>query len=1235
GRPREEEERHAATEQMPTQQQQQQQHTRDHAYAGRAGGSWSGVGGSGRIGQQSPPPSADPGRRRSGIGDGGSAPPSPLPELYRKRSRGDISSDGPATLVARGADRRGDLPAAVDDSQRQNRRFNRGVGARAGGGGGGGVASTDATSHKPTALKNGAGSAGGGRGSLSIEGRQTHENEMEIANEMERELRAESTSCGTAARRSEQSTGDGGGSENRQGSPNPSSVSPAAAAAATSVVSAVSAAEQQQHQQQQCQQQRLQQRPPQQGGGTAYRIGSHGPGGSSRADGGDTDGGGGRVVGVLSGRGAGALVRDGSAVASYPVYWREGCDRTASGDAACAKAYAAYKRDGEHTSIGAISSNNSSGSNRHSGGIGYASGAAGGPPAYLVHTKNANSDAAPSSSSTVRVNSAATRRRGGAPLAPPPGPGPGAPSAYNGDTVGYPHFKRRSPSVAAAAAASAAAARPSETCPPPSTGTRGRKGTGRPSAEGGSVSGYLGSLRAAATALRKPEGVGGRGGSAERVEKGRFVGRGVTRMEGEAFRPPGESASPLEMLGEGAIGSHQIVQATVPLGTRRIPLQILDDLSLVFVDMRAALLVRTATARPIMRELCLKTETFEEAVAFENTGEVVVCVPQFVKPRSALQEAGILDGDLITHINGARVSADRPEDLFWRLKPVKGVQLLDVTFLRATGESSAEGYPWHEALAFWKSGVRRHILDDAELGPSHQWMREAHDLRDRESIRNYHLCREFTMQEQEQDAMEGAITKPVYPGRGGTTGRVSPVAKGDSNNNSRSIGSNHKQNNHRGNHDAGIDNSKGSSTSNNHSGKHLGRDANGAAASGRRRGVFVMSSSNGSSKGGPQRYPGASPPPDAGVDGPGVQQLQHHHHHHQGRATSAGGLETSGGAVTAQASRPPVAPANQGPGTSTSKASVDSGVVGGGRVGAGAPAAAGTGEGSVCTSEGGGSAKRKASPSWDGGRERGGNDGGGKTAVSTATTTAAAAAAALVVARTAAATPTTMAPSSPSIVGFTRQSDAGGAAAGGSACFPMRSTSVIGTTVQQQQQQVQMQMHMQMQQVQQMQQQQRQQQYPIGAAGLTGVCGGGVGMAPGQYPKNDCPGQNNFLGGGIGQPFMSPFSSFARMGGGLASAGPTAVWGPGNGAITGVGRPGGGGGAGASRTGMMMTPQQPHKHLQPQTEYHAPQPGLVPARGGGGGGGIVVGSAPGLWIRQPATGRTIYGGPWRPRTVIS
>lgn len=49
------------------------------------------------------------------------------------------------------------------------------------------------------------------------------------------------------------------------------------------------------------------------------------------------------------------------------------------------------------------------------------------------------------------------------------------------------------------------------------------------------------------------------------------------------------------------------------------------------------------------------------------------------------------------------------------LQPVKGVRLLDITFLRATGESSARGYPWHEALAWWQSGVRRHMLEAAPV----------------------------------------------------------------------------------------------------------------------------------------------------------------------------------------------------------------------------------------------------------------------------------------------------------------------------------------------------------------------------------------------------------------------------------------------------------------------------------------------------------------------------------------
>lgn len=47
---------------------------------------------------------------------------------------------------------------------------------------------------------------------------------------------------------------------------------------------------------------------------------------------------------------------------------------------------------------------------------------------------------------------------------------------------------------------------------------------------------------------------------------------------------------------------------------------------------------------------------------------------------------------------------------------VKGVRLLDINFLRATGESTARGYPWHEAVAWWQTGVRRHILDSAEVG---------------------------------------------------------------------------------------------------------------------------------------------------------------------------------------------------------------------------------------------------------------------------------------------------------------------------------------------------------------------------------------------------------------------------------------------------------------------------------------------------------------------------------------
>lgn len=170
--------------------------------------------------------------------------------------------------------------------------------------------------------------------------------------------------------------------------------------------------------------------------------------------------------------------------------------------------------------------------------------------------------------------------------------------------------------------------------------------------------------------------------------------------------------------------------------------------------------------------------------------------PQFVKRSSIMEEAGIIDGDLITHVNGEVVSAGRPVELTWTpevcgyprkqayitpindlpyawnlgrivsvhavdrtnlsigiqgdlhllptravdvcafgpyltprtyglvlsvgcLQSVGGVRLLDVTFLRATGESSAGGYPRHEACAWWQSGVRRHILEAAEVSETH------------------------------------------------------------------------------------------------------------------------------------------------------------------------------------------------------------------------------------------------------------------------------------------------------------------------------------------------------------------------------------------------------------------------------------------------------------------------------------------------------------------------------------
>ncbi|CAM9674543.1 unnamed protein product, partial [Hapterophycus canaliculatus] len=140
-----------------------------------------------------------------------------------------------------------------------------------------------------------------------------------------------------------------------------------------------------------------------------------------------------------------------------------------------------------------------------------------------------------------------------------------------------------------------------------------------------------------------------------------------------------------------------------------------DNLALFFVDMRSIVLVRAAEASSMLGELCLKTEAFEEAESSARAGEVIVCAPQFVKPRSVMEEAGLIDGDLITHINGEAVSAGRPGKLAWAPECVDGVRLLDVTFLRATGESSAGGYAWHEAFAWWQSGVRRHMLEAAEV----------------------------------------------------------------------------------------------------------------------------------------------------------------------------------------------------------------------------------------------------------------------------------------------------------------------------------------------------------------------------------------------------------------------------------------------------------------------------------------------------------------------------------------
>lgn len=53
-----------------------------------------------------------------------------------------------------------------------------------------------------------------------------------------------------------------------------------------------------------------------------------------------------------------------------------------------------------------------------------------------------------------------------------------------------------------------------------------------------------------------------------------------------------------------------------------------DDLALVFVDMRSTLLVRTAAVEQVTEEICLATETFEQAVAYGSPGALIVSAPQ-------------------------------------------------------------------------------------------------------------------------------------------------------------------------------------------------------------------------------------------------------------------------------------------------------------------------------------------------------------------------------------------------------------------------------------------------------------------------------------------------------------------------------------------------------------------------------------------------------------------------------
>ncbi|CAM9822867.1 unnamed protein product, partial [Scytosiphon promiscuus] len=233
---------------------------------------------------------------------------------------------------------------------------------------------------------------------------------------------------------------------------------------------------------------------------------------------------------------------------------------------------------------------------------------------------------------------------------------------------------------------------------------------------------------------------------------------GCARVEGERRNEMGDVAavvqgaresSLLEMLGKGEVGSHRVIQAAVPLGMTKVPLQIMDNLALFFVDMRSTVLFRAAEANSSLGEMCLDTEAFEEAKRDGRPGGVIVCAPQFVKPSSVMEEAGIIDGDLITHINGKEVSAGGTGELISTSEAVNGVRLLDVTFLRATGESSAGDYPWHEAFAWWQSGVRRHMVEAVEHKPGEgEWMRREAELRGKEAIARYRLYRDFMTQRQ-------------------------------------------------------------------------------------------------------------------------------------------------------------------------------------------------------------------------------------------------------------------------------------------------------------------------------------------------------------------------------------------------------------------------------------------------------------------------------------------------------